>query len=96
MLYKDCIENGKNFKVEKDRKVDKILAEFERLDLTQQNVHFVANFHEGRRGIRLWDEYDDGYEKANKIFVDLAMNLKNTANKYINSHYGKERTCNVL
>ena len=96
VLYKDCVENRKTFKVEKDRKIDKILAEFEHLNLTRNAVHFVANFHEGRRGIRLWSEHDDGYEKANKIFVDLAMELKKFADKYINSHYGKGRTCNLL
>lgn len=96
VLYKDCVENGKTFQVEKDRKIDKILAEFEHLDLTKQSVYFVANFHEGRRGIRLWSEYDDGYEKANKIFVDLAKDLKNIANKYIKGHYGKGRTCSLI
>jgi len=96
VLYKDCREGGKNFHVEKDRKVDKILAEFEHLDLTKQNVYFVANFHDGRRGIRLWDENDDGFEKANKIFVDLAKDLKSIANKFIKQHYGKTRHCCLL
>ena len=97
LMHQQAQERGENFEVKKNRKLDKVLFEFERQNLTRQSIYLVTNFHEGRRGRRMWTEEDEGFDVASKIMVDLARDLLNVANRFIKSKYNLARShCTVL
>jgi hypothetical protein len=91
LMHQEAQERGENFEVKKNRKLDKILFEFEKQNLTRQSIYFVTNFHEGRRGRKMWCEGDEGFDVASKIMVDLARDLLNIANRFIKRKYSLNR-----
>ena len=97
LMHQQAQDRGENFQVKKNRKLDKILFEFERQNLTRQSIYLVTNFHEGKRGRRMWTASDDGFQVANKIFVDLARDLLNICDRYIKRKHSLSRAaCSVL
>ena len=97
LMYQEAEMKRENFEVKKARKLDKVLFEFERQNLTRQSIYLVTNFHDGRRGCKMWSEGDEGYLVANKIFVDLARDLVNIADRFIKRKYNEtRRTCVLL
>lgn len=101
LMHQQAQDKGENFHVKKNRKLDKILFEFERQNLTRQSIYLVTNFHEGKRGRpplpQLWTTGDEGFEVANKIFVDLARDLVNICDRYIKrKHSLSQGGCSIL
>lgn len=94
-MFKNAITKGSNIDVEVSNKADLILAEFDHLNLKKSDIYFVTNFHE-RRGGRLWSSEDEGFDKATKQFVDLAMELTKIANRFIDRRADSNRAmCTV-
>ena len=96
LIHQEALRRGDNYQVEVQHKQDKVLQAFEDLHLTRQSVYFVANFHEGRRGVKIWDMWDRGFEKASKRVVDLARDILTVADRFIKRKYTCESRCNVL
>ncbi len=60
-------------------------------------IYFVTNFHEGRRGgVKVWTSKDSGFDKTNKVMVDLAKDLLSLANRFIERKYTNKSGCCVL
>ena len=80
LIHREAVRQGENFEVQVQHKRDKVLQAFEDLNLPRQNIYFVTNFHEGRRGCpRVWEEGDRGLNKACKIMVNIARDLVTVA-----------------
>lgn len=96
LIHQEALRQGFNFEVEVGHKKDQVLQAFEDLHLTRQSIYFVTNFHEGRRGVKVWGEGDRGFEKATKCMVDLAREMLTVANRFIERKYTTESKCCVL
>ena len=96
LIYQEALRHGHNYTVEVQHKKDKVLQAFEDLNLTRQSIYFVTNFHEGRRGPKVWDEGDRGFEKASKKVVDLARDLLTVADRFIERKYSTTSRCSLL
>jgi hypothetical protein len=84
-----------NHDTEISLKADLILTEFDHLNLKKSDIYFVTNFHE-HRGDRLWFPEDEGFAKASKEFVNLAMELTKLANRFIERKADSRRSvCSV-
>ena len=94
LIHQNAIIKGSNFDVERSNKADLILAEFDHLNLKKSDIYFVTNFHE-RRGGRLWSSDDEGFHKATKEFVDLAVELTKVANRFIKRRADANHVCTV-
>ena len=96
LIHQEALRQGENFDVQVQHKRDKVLQSFEDLNLPRQNIYFVTNFHEGRRGgLRVWDEGDRGFTKSCKVMVDLARDLLTVADRFIKRKYTRSE-CLVL
>ena len=96
LIHQEALRHGENFQVEIQHKQDKVLQTFEDLHLMRQSIYFVTNFHEGRRGIKVWDAGDRGFEKAVKRMVDLARDMLTVADRFIDRKYKCETRCSLL
>ena len=96
LIYQDALSHGHNFEVEVQHKKDQVLQAFEDLNLPRQSIYFVTNFHEGRRGVRVWAEGDRGFEKVTKKMVDLARDLLTVADRFIERKYTSNSRCCLL
>lgn len=96
LIYQEALRRGDNYQVEIQHKKDKVLQAFEDLNLTRQSIYFVTNFHEGRRGVKVWDIGDRGFEKASKKIVDLARDTLTVADRFIKRKYTRDSRCSVL
>ena len=96
LIYQEALRHGQNYEVEVQHKKDKVLQAFENLNLVRQNIYFVTNFHEGRRGMKVWDLRDRGFEKASKKMVDLARDMLAVADRFINRKYTSNSKCSLL
>ncbi len=96
LIYHEAVRQGHNYQVEVDHKKDRVLQAFEDLNLTRQSIYTVTNFHEGKRGLRMWDENDRGFVKVNKKMVDLARDLLTVADRFIERKYTRQSTCCLL
>ena len=96
LIHQEAVRQGENFEVQVQHKRDKVLQAFEDLNLPRQNIYFVTNFHEGRRGgLRVWEVGDKGFDKATKVMVDLARDLLTVADRFIKRKYTKSE-CSIL
>ena len=96
LIHQEAVRQGENFEVQIQHKRDKVLQAFEDLNLPRQNIYFVTNFHEGRRGgLRVWEVGDQGFDKATKVMVDLARDLTTVADRFIKRRYTKSE-CSIL
>ena len=74
-----------------------MLQAFEDLHLTRKSIYFVTNFNEGHRGdVSLWTPDDEGFDKATKTMVDLARDLLNVSNRFIDRNYHQRNKCVLL
>ena len=96
LIYQEALRQGDKYEVELQHKKDKVLQAFEDLNLTRQSIYFVTNFHEGRRGTRVWSEGDRGFERASKKMVDLARDMLTVADRFIKRKYTSESKCTLL
>ena len=96
LIYQEAIRHGDNYEVELRHKKDRVLQAFEDLNLTRSSIYFVTNFHDGKRGVKMWDNRDRGFQKANKIIVDLARELLTVANRFIERKYTRNSSCILL
>ena len=96
LIYQEALRRGHNYLVEVQHKKDKVLQAFEDLNLTRQSIYFVTNFHEGRRGVKVWDTSDRGFEKASKKVVDLARDTLTVADRFIERKYTTNSRCSLL
>ena len=96
LIYMEALRHGHNYEVEVQHRKDKVLQAFEDLNLTRQSIYFVTNFHEGRRGAKVWDHRDKGFDKATKIMVDLARDLLTVADRFIERKYTTRSACTLL
>lgn len=96
LIYQEALRRGDNYQVEVQHKKDKVLQAFEDLNLTRQSIYFVTNFHEGRRGVKVWDMGDRGFEKASKKIVDLARDTLTVADRFIERKYSHDSRCSLL
>ena len=93
LIHQETIRRGENYEVQVQHKRDKVLQAFEDLHLTRQSIYFVTNFHEGRRGgVKIWDTSDRGFEKVNKVMVDLTRDLLTVADRFIMRKYTAKNT----
>ena len=96
LIYQEAIRHGDNYQVEIQHKQDRVLQAFEDLNLTRSSIYFVTNFHEGKRGVKVWDKSDRGFEKASKMLVDLAREMLTVANRFIERKYTRNSSCVLL
>ena len=96
LIYQEALRHGDNYHVEVQHKKDKVLQAFEDLNLTRQSIYFVTNFHEGRRGVKVWNTGDRGFEKASKKMVDLARDTLTVADRFIQRKYTSDSRCSIL
>eukprot|EP00731_Ephydatia_muelleri_P028385 Em0020g29a len=96
LIYQDALNHGQKFEVQLDHKRENVLQAFEDLNLTRQSVYFVTNFHQGHRGVKIWDPSDRGFDMVTKKMVDLNRELLSLADRFIKSKYNQRSSCGVL
>ena len=98
IIYKQAIENGRDFSEEVDRRKDAILTAFHKLNFNNARIHFVTNFNQGdREGLRLWDNRDEGFSQSENEFVKLYKELLESANLFLSKNLTQESTsCTLL
>ena len=99
IIYKQAIENGRDFSEEVDRRKDAILTAFHKLNFNNARIHFVTNFNQGdREGLRLWDYRDEGFSHSEKEFVKLYKELLESANLFLSNNLTQESftSCTLL
>ncbi|KAI6660502.1 hypothetical protein LOD99_14086 [Oopsacas minuta] len=91
IIYKQAIENGRDFNEEVDRRKDAILTAFSKLNFNNARIHFVANFNQGSRHVhRLWDNRDEGFSHSEIEFVKLYKELLECANLFLSNNLSQE------
>lgn len=77
--------------------LQQVLQVFENLHLTRKSIYFVTNFNEGHKGnVSLWTSHDEGFDTTTKIMVDIARDLLNVANRFIDRKYHQRNKCIML
>ena len=99
LIYKQSVENGRDFSEEVDRRKDAILTAFHKLNFHNARIHFVTNFNRGhRQGIRLWDGRDEGFCQSETGFVKLYKELLESADIFLSNNLTQESStqCTLL
>ena len=98
LIYQDALNQGQKFEVQLEHKKENVLQAFENLNLTGKSIYFVTNFHQGHRGVKIWDPSDRGFDIVTKKMVDLNRELLSLADRFIKNKYNQHShsSCAVL